>query len=87
MFYQYWNTVLQSPQYLLLIDKIESIQRYFTKRLFDRVGIPEKSYPDRLQHLKLEPLELRRLKNDLCMCYKIVHKDIKVDTGNIFTIN
>ena len=31
-------------------------------------------YPDRLIHLKLESLELRRLYNDITMVYKIVHK-------------
>ena len=31
-------------------------------------------YPDRLVHLQLESLELRRLYNDITMVYKIVHK-------------
>ena len=31
-------------------------------------------YPNRLVHLQLESLELRRLYNDITMVYKIVHK-------------
>ena len=53
-----------------MIDKIESVQRYFTKRLS---GLRQLSYLDRLVHLNLETLERRRLVYDLVFCYKILH--------------
>ena len=62
-----------SPQYLTCIDKLEKVQRYFTRRLYSRMHLPESSYADRFHFLKLEPLELRRLKFDLSMVYKCLH--------------
>jgi len=45
-----------------LIDKLENIQRRFTKRF---PSLSHLSYLERLRALELEPLELRRLKFDL----------------------
>ena len=47
------------------------------------------NYNDRLQHLKLESLELRRLKADLMMDYKIVHEvvDLKFDDFLKFSLS
>ena len=50
------------------IDLIESVQKRFTKRLSGMADLP---YSDRLKILGTESLEKRRLKNDLCMYYKI----------------
>ena len=46
-------------------------------------------YPDRLVHLQLESLELRRLYNDITMVYKIVHKltSLNDDYYLIITLN
>ena len=52
-----WN-----PGYLCDINKIESVQRRFTKRL---KGFHSLSYVNRLKALNTESLELRRLKTDL----------------------
>jgi len=60
-----------SPSYVTLINKIESVQRFFTKRLN---GLQSISYDDRLAMLGLERLELRRLTFDLLMCYKIIYR-------------
>ena len=51
-----------SPHYKYLIDKIESVQRYFTKRLF---GLSKLSYCERLISLDLDTLEHRRRIYDL----------------------
>ena len=69
---QIWNPYLISE-----IVKIENFQKYFTKRL---PGMKTLNYNDRLQRLKLESLELRRLEADLMMDYKIVHEivDLKL---------
>ena len=50
------------------INKIESVQRRFTKKL---KGLSSMSYDERLNILGLERLELRRLQFDLIMCYKV----------------
>ena len=52
-----------------MIDKVESVQRYFTKRLS---GLSQLSYRDRLVNLNLETLERRRLVFSF-FCYKILH--------------
>ena len=60
---------LWSPYRKCEIDLVESVQKRFTKRLY---GMNELQYPERLQILGAESLELRRLKADLCMYYKII---------------
>ena len=47
---------------------LESVQRYFTKRI-----IPNSTYERRLQLLKLEPLWLRRIVKDLSLAHKYVY--------------
>ena len=58
-----------SPHTLKDITAIESVQRRFTKRL---TGLFDLNYHDRLSNLGLETLELRRIKNDLILAYKII---------------
>ena len=59
-----------SPSSKCFIDKIEKVQRRFTKRL---PGFKHMTYGDRLKILNIQSLENRRLIFDLVMCYKIVH--------------
>jgi len=61
-----YNSVVWSPILKCEIDALERVQRRFTKRL---QGINLLSYCDRLTKLELNTLELRRLHNDLVMCY------------------
>ena len=65
---------------------MEKIQRYFTRCLAFRFHIHNLSYIQRLQRFKLDPLELRRLRIDLSMCYKIVHGDIGNGMLSVFQI-
>jgi hypothetical protein len=58
------------PHYKYLIDKIESVQRFFTRKLSDLCYLP---YNARLRILGLETLERRRLVQDLILYYKILH--------------
>ena len=76
--------IVWSPVYVTEIDIIENVQRHFTLRLFARASIPQCSYPERLTFLKLDSLELRRLRADLYMCYKIVHGDINLQFNDFF---
>ena len=58
-----------------MTDQLENVQKYFTRRIYYRCKLEYKhDYPDRLLHLKLESLELRRFYNDITMVYTIVHK-------------
>ena len=58
-----------------MIDETESVQRYFTNRLFTRklYGLRKLSYFSRLKILGLETLEHRRLINDLVLYYKTLN--------------
>ena len=58
-----------SPVQIGLIDKLESVQRRYTKRL---PGLESLSYSERLTLLDLESLEMRRLRADLVTTYKII---------------
>ena len=61
-----------SPKYRYLIDKIESVQRFFTRK---QHGLSNLSYLSlyRLHVLGLETLEHRRLIHDLILCCKCLH--------------
>ena len=59
------------------IIRLESVQRLFTKRL---PGYENLTYAERLVKAGLCSLELRRLRADLCLCYKIVHSQIHLDS-------
>jgi hypothetical protein len=66
-----------------LIDKIESVQRAFTKKLF---GLSNMSYKDRLLHIKIDSLETRRIRAELVMYYKAMHNLVDVACSNLFSI-
>jgi hypothetical protein len=74
------NTVIFSPGHKFLIDRIESVQRYFTRRamgypagrMLRRAPAPDElDYFSRLEMFSLEPLELRRIKFDLLQMFKM----------------
>ena len=74
-----------SPTAIGSINKIESVQRWFTKRI---KGLSYLSYDERLSVLNNERLELRRLRADLLMCFKIVYNivDYCLKTFSLLTI-
>ncbi len=69
---------------LTSIDKLESVQRAFTRKLFKRCKLAETTYVNRLAFLKIDSLELRRLKASLCTVYKIVNSLVDVDCSDFF---
>jgi len=74
-----------APVYLTDIAIIENVQRRFTKRLN---GLWYLTYSERLCRLGYaDTLELRRLKSDLIMMFKIIHKLIAIDFDDFFAIN
>jgi hypothetical protein len=65
------------------VRQVESVQRHFTKRL---PGLNNMNYDDRLAILGIEKLELRRLKQDLIIVYKILFGLVDIDAKEIFTV-
>jgi len=65
-----YATVIWSPYHKCDIKEVESVQRYFTKRIH---GLGHLPYADRLSCLQLSTLENRRLYFDLLMCHKLLH--------------
>jgi ribonuclease P/MRP protein subunit RPP40 len=67
-----------SPFLISDIDRVERVQRRFTKYLSN---LRDVSYSHRLEILAIEPLELRRIRTDLSLVYQIVYGliDLKFD--------
>ena len=64
-----------------LINCLENVQRYFTRRLVYPKIMP---YVDRLAMLDLELLEIRRFKFDMYYCYKIINNLTPFDSSIYF---
>ena len=62
-------------------ETIERVQRRFTKYL---PGLRKLTYKERLHHLHLPSLELRRLHADLVRCYKILFGIVETPTEEFF---
>ena len=74
-----WN-----PALLGEIDRLEKMQKRFTKR---HAGLWNVPYTDRLLACGLTSLELRGLICDLTLCFKIVHKFIAIDLSDLFVFD
>ena len=72
-----------SPYHIKDIKHLESVQRNFTKRL---PGFSSLTYQQRLDKLNLDSLELRRLRNDLILTYKILFGLADVNAEDFFTL-
>jgi len=73
-----------SPHYAKDIKLIESVQRKFTKRLSGLWGV---SYTERLRRTGLERLDVRRLRADLILTYKIIFGHVNVDADQFFQLS
>ena len=62
-----YSSQVWAPHLLSNIDKIESVQRHFTKSF---PGLKHYSYNERLNLLHIQPLELRRLRADCIFLQK-----------------
>jgi hypothetical protein len=77
-------SAIWSPYAAVDILCIESVQRVFTKRLYGFLGL---SYKERLIKSGLCTLELRRLKTDLILCYKILHGFVEINKDVLFALD
>jgi len=79
-----YNSSVWSPSLKRDVTLIEQVQRRFTKRLR---GYLDLSYHDRLNKLNLETLELRRVKSDLVLCYKVIFDIVHLNKHDFFDIS
>ena len=71
-----------SPHLQCAIKQIESVQHKFTKRLH---GLANISYNSRLAWLHIDSLEIRHLRFDLIIVYKILCNMVDVSAMQFFT--
>jgi len=81
-------TVVWSPYLLRDICCIERVQRFFTRRVYFRCRLgQDNSYEERCRMLGLESLEMRRLRQDMTMCYKILSGAVEMKANDFFKLN
>lgn len=81
-------SVVWSPIYQNSIDKIERVQRKFTRMLYRKFNWRKVEYHQRLERLKLPLLETRRLIADETFLYKVVNGRFEADLmSDIVTFN
>ena len=73
-----------SPHHITQIDKLERVQKFFTRKLRNMQHI---SYKDRLAHLNIESLEYRRLKIDLKLAYDILNLKTRLTIDDFFSFS
>jgi len=79
------NSVTWSPHLKYDIERIEKVQRRFTKRLHGFSGLSYRPN-DRLKQLNMYSLEHRRLYFDLLWCYKLLFGLVRVNRDDFFTL-
>ena len=77
-----YSTAAWSPHLLSDIDKIESVQRFFTRSL---AGMSSLTYCERLSKLGLQSLEERRIFNDCLYIFKLLHGHVNIKFTGLFT--
>jgi len=75
--------LLQTDNTNYAIDRIEAMQRKFTKRL---KGCKDMAYPARLSYLHLHSLERRRLAADFILNYRVVFGLVDVCMSDYFLL-
>ena len=82
-----YNVCTWMPSLIGDIRKLESVQGKFTRLLCKKLNIRYNNYFHRLETLNLETLEIRRVKQDLILIYKILNNLIDLDFDKFFTFN
>ena len=80
-----YGNVVWHPYLRKNIDKVEKIQRNFTRNI---IGMKKLEYEERLRALKLPSLEFRRIRGDMIEVYKILYKMYDpITTNSLLTID
>jgi len=69
------------------IRRIESVQATFTRLVCRKLNIKYESYKHRLRLFNLDTLEIRRIKYDLILIFKIIHNLIDLQFYDFFSIS
>jgi len=77
-----YNSNIWNLTHKYLVDKLENVQRKYTKRI---TSMSHLTYHERLSILDLEALELRRLRFDLIPYYKIFNNSTPLNYVKYFT--
>ena len=72
------------PTLVTLIKEVETVQRRFTKRIFNRVGMTDISYEERLAALETTTLEKRRHAAGLSYMYKMLLREVDLPYSDFF---
>lgn len=80
-----YSSPVWSPSSKQGIEKIEKVQRRFTRTICKRSNIPYNSYSDRLSKLGIHSLEYRRAMFDLIFMYKTVNDISGLNFSNHFS--
>ena len=78
------STIIFSPHNIELIDKIEGVQRRFTKYL---PGLFDLTYRERLEFLGIKSLEERRIIFDLLFLFKVITGKTNLNPDSFFSFN
>jgi ribonuclease P/MRP protein subunit RPP40 len=79
-----FSSVIWSPYTIADLNRIESVQRSFTKAI---QNLRFSTYKERLINLCVDSLQCRRIKADLVFCYKILHNLVDVNSNELFTLS
>jgi hypothetical protein len=80
-----YNSQVWSPYLIEDINKIEDIQRNYTKRAFARCNLPIQDYNGRLRMLNMLSLKNRRTFLDLIFLYNLVNKAYDLNFDSFFS--
>ncbi|GMT09398.1 hypothetical protein PFISCL1PPCAC_695, partial [Pristionchus fissidentatus] len=80
------STVIWNPTAIGLVNRLENVQREFTRRVLKRSRQPPLSYLDRLKLLNIETLEYRRALRDMQFVYDSIHGHALLDTTNLYSL-
>jgi hypothetical protein len=73
-----YNTVIWTPHLIGDINRVENIQRKFTRLACQKLNLTFSCYQDRLKLMNIETLEIRRVKFDLIYMYKILNNLVDI---------
>jgi hypothetical protein len=79
-----FSSIIWSPYTIADLNRIESVQRSFTKVI---KNLRFSTYKERLINLCVDSLQCRRIKADLVFCYKILHNLVDVNSKELFTLS
>jgi hypothetical protein len=82
-----YASVVWCPIYAKDVNKIETVQRRFTKRAQRKCGLSYQQYTDRLIRWNIKTLEYRRMQTDLITVYKILYGFMDVNREQFFRVS